>query len=663
MTVNRLNEPNDEPNLDSNEVPAFFELRTLDTSAKSTPINFESLPKALRADIDSLASNIFDPHGGRSLVIGYPMTGKSFLIEQFAANIDRYLARTNIDELVFVCVDNSDLAVMETLEGGFNTWLAEIIAETKLKEEELCFVTESLEVGRLLSTVQTKAKIIFEMSVYLYRQLVTSEMHGQSKTWMSWPSIDLNYTYCNKNELVELLYLSLSEQLSSSFKVNILKKDILLFVNYCIKQIPTIVSSEDKRTVAVPPGLWAFAIRRLAAGMSFDSEFSESDSPKLGARVMNKVFNEVAPHLNEFAELRMDEEDPFAGLPQEMLSQMGITLIPMGNKQEETTEEISPTSEPKVYSDFDTLTERLKAEVIGQDEAVKSVVEGLIVPAAGLNDKDKPVRSIMLLGPTGVGKTKLALTLAQELMDHPLHVVRLDMSEYAQANEAIKLFGAPPGYIGHGQGGTLTNAVEKNPYSLILLDEVEKANPLVWDAFLQVFDAGRMTDGSGKEVDFRNTVIVMTSNLGSRELRHKPSGFTTSMGNNPPAPTHEIAKLAMMKEVRSYFKPELVNRIDEFIVFDTLSQETARKILDKEIGIVYKRAQLAGFEVVEPSTDIIDALLQKSDVTQYGARDIQRTVLKNISSPIARSMLKKARSSKGIALTMNANKEISVVEN
>lgn len=645
-----------EPDLDSEFPNNFFELRTLDMMTKSKPIQYDELPKAVRADLNSLASNLFDPHGGQSLVIGYPLTGKSFLVEQFAANVDRYLEKTNLDDLLFICLDPTDLAVMESIPGGFDSWMAEIVAETERSEEEICFVTESLEVAQVLTANSSKSKIIFEMSIYLYRQLVNSEMHGNSKTWMSWPSVDVNFTFCTKNELVNLLHDSLSESFAESLKIELPKKNILVFINHCIKQIPQILSPEDEKIIAVPAGLWAYAIRKLATAIAF-----ESDNAQIG-KITASVFKDMAPHIQEFVQLRMDREDPFNGMPEELLSQMGITVISSSGSQTASEPEESNKPIASTYSDFETLPERIKKEVIGQDDAVDAIVEGLLVPAAGLNDQDKPIRTMMLLGSTGVGKTKLALTLANELMEDPMNVVRLDMSEYATRNEAIKLFGSPPGYIGHGQGGVLTNAVMQSPRSLILLDEVEKADPMVWDAFLQVFDAGRMTDGSGNVVDFRNTVIVMTSNLGTRQLARKSSGFA-AMRTSVETMTPDAVRSSMMREVHEYFKPELVNRIDEFIVFQQLSQETARKILAKEIGLVYKRAELAGFEISEPSTDIIDALLLKSDVTQYGARDIQRTVLKNLSSPIARSMLKKTRSSKGISLTMNENKEISVLEN
>lgn len=644
-----------------NDYPTHFEIRTLDMEAKSQPILFDELPKAIRADLDDLAANIFDPHGGRSFVLGYPMTGKSFFIEQFAANIDRYLEQTDQTELIFIQLNSSDIPLIDSLPGKYDTYISSITSQTGLKEENLCFVTESFEIANNLSIYARKSKIIFELSVYTYNQLLNLEMNGQSKTWMSWPTIDMNFVHCSKSELADLLHASLSEQLSQAYKVNILKKDIHVFIGYCQKKLPDLVSVDDPTKLIVPPGIWAMAIRKLAGALAFASDSDlRHNGKKVFTRVTTRVFDEIRPHFDEFLNMNVDPDGILDGFPKELLEQMGVRVVMQGgaDPKEAAVKDINAP----VFSDFDTLAERLRKEVIGQDDAVDAVVEGLLVPAAGLNDTTKPIRSMLLLGPTGVGKTKLATTLANELMTEPLHVIRLDMSEYAQANEAVKLFGAPPGYVGHGQGGTLTTAVEKNPNSLILLDEVEKAHPTIWDAFLQVLDAGRMTSGTGNEVDFSRTVIVMTSNLGSKELARRTSGFSASIGATPLAPSKEQENSTILKAVEEFFKPELVNRIDELIVFKTLSIDTARKIIDKEIGIIDQRAKLAGFSLDSPSSDIIEALLQKSNVSKYGAREIQRIVLKHVSSPIARAMLKKEKDAKALSLTLDDNKEISVLE-
>jgi hypothetical protein len=664
MTNENLNHADSET-ISTDDASNTLDFKSLEMITKSQPVDFAKLPKALRVNLDDLATSIFDPRGGRALVIGYAVSGKTFFIEQFIGHVDRYLEKIEQDKLIFVRLNSEDAINIEKIPGGYRAYVQSLTTVTGLREEEICFVTESFDVANSLSVFGGKCKIIFELSIFTFDQIQRMESSGKSKNWLSWEKIDLNFMHCTKDEIATLIYESLSEKLEKSFSVKILKKDILIFINYCLKNIPELMSSEDKKIV-VPPGVWAIAITRLAGAIAFssDDDLVNKTGSKVFGRVVAKIFNEIQGELQEY--LSLNDDEAFEGGFPEFMEGMGLTFVRGGEPQTSESSKNSASLEDAapshlVFGDFDTLTERLESEVIGQSAAVESVVEGLLVPAAGLNDSTKPIRSMMFLGPTGVGKTKLALTLAAELLIDPLNVVRLDMSEYSQPNEAVKLFGAPPGYVGHGQGGALTTPVEANPRSLILLDEVEKAHPLVWDSFLQVFDSGRMTTGAGKVVDFSQTVIVMTSNLGSRELARKSAGFL--IGNHSVASKSDSEiQSTILKEVEQFFKPELINRLDDLIIFKDLSTETTRKIVSKEIDLVRHRANLAGYTLEEPGADIIEAILQKTDVSKYGARQIQRTVLKYISNPIARSMLKKADSSMELTLVINDKQEISVLE-
>lgn len=666
MTNEKLNQADSET-ISTDDASNTLDFRSLEMITKSQPVDFAKLPKALRVSLDDLATSIFDPRGGRALVIGYAVSGKTFFIEQFIGHVDRYLEKIEQDKLIFVRLNSEDAINIEKLPGGYRTYVQSLTLTTGLREEEICFVTESFDVANSLSVFGGRCKIVFELSIFTFDQIQRMESSGKSKNWLSWEKIDLNFMHCTKDEIATLIYESLSDKLEKSFSVKVLKKDILIFINYCLKNIPELMSSEDKKIV-VPPGVWAIAITRLAGALAFASDedlHNSKTGQKIFGKVVAKIFDEVRGELEEYIGLNDSEAFEGSGFP-EFMEGMGLTFVRGGepqtaesSKNSESADDAAPS--PLVFGDFDTLSERLENEVIGQSAAVESVVEGLLVPAAGLNDSTKPIRSMMFLGPTGVGKTKLALTLAEELLIDPLNVIRLDMSEYSQPNEAVKLFGAPPGYVGHGQGGALTTPVEANPRSLILLDEVEKAHHLIWDSFLQVFDSGRMTTGAGKVVDFSKTVIVMTSNLGSRELARKSAGFGIGENSVSSKSDSEIQS-TILKEVEQFFKPELINRLDDLIIFKDLSLETTRKIVSKEIDLVRHRANLAGYTLEEPSADIIEAILQKTDVSKYGARQIQRTVLKNISNPIARSMLKKADSSMELTLVINDKQEISVLE-
>ena len=241
------------------------------------------------------------------------------------------------------------------------------------------------------------------------------------------------------------------------------------------------------------------------------------------------------------------------------------------------------------------MADALEKRVIGQDEAVKRVTETILRSRAGLSDPNRPYGSFLFLGPTGVGKTELTKALAEFLFDTDEAMIRIDMSEFMEKHSVARLIGAPPGYVGYEEGGYLTEAVRRKPYSVILLDEVEKAHPDVFNVLLQVLDDGRMTDGQGRTVDFKNCVIVMTSNLGSAEIQE--------MQGEP----QDKIKSAVMQEVRAHFRPEFVNRIDEIVVFNSLDAANVRKIAEIQLEQLRKRmtAQQIGLDVTEPALDEI----------------------------------------------------------
>ncbi|MGO4479607.1 ATP-dependent chaperone ClpB [Massilia sp. 2TAF26] len=272
------------------------------------------------------------------------------------------------------------------------------------------------------------------------------------------------------------------------------------------------------------------------------------------------------------------------------------------------------------------IEEKLHERVVGQDEAIEAVSDAIRRSRAGLADPNRPYGSFMFLGPTGVGKTELCKALAAFLFDTEDSLIRIDMSEFMEKHSVARLIGAPPGYVGYEEGGYLTEAVRRKPYSVILLDEIEKAHPDVFNVLLQALDDGRMTDGQGRTVDFKNTVIVMTSNLGSNKIQ--------SMDTDEPA----VVKLAVMAEVRGHFRPEFINRIDEIVVFHALDE--------KNIGAI-ARIQLAGLEQrlekMEMRLDISEAALQKIAEAGfdpvYGARPLKRAIQQQIENPLSKAIL------------------------
>ena len=269
----------------------------------------------------------------------------------------------------------------------------------------------------------------------------------------------------------------------------------------------------------------------------------------------------------------------------------------------------------------------ISARVVGQDEAITAVSNAIRRSRAGLSDPHRPVGSFLFLGPTGVGKTELTKALAHFLFDTDDAMVRLDMSEFMEKHSVARLIGAPPGYVGYEEGGYLTEAVRRRPYSVILLDEVEKAHPDVFNVLLQVLDDGRLTDGQGRTVDFRNTVIIMTSNLGSQLIQE-----LTGEEN------YETMKSSVMEIVSQHFRPEFINRVDDVVVFHPLSREHIRSIVD--IQLAYLHARLADREMrIHLSDAARDKLAEAGFDPVYGARPLKRAIQQQVENPLAQEIL------------------------
>ncbi|WP_423974071.1 AAA family ATPase, partial [Kingella oralis] len=269
----------------------------------------------------------------------------------------------------------------------------------------------------------------------------------------------------------------------------------------------------------------------------------------------------------------------------------------------------------------------LHRRVVGQDEAVRAVSDAIRRSRSGLADPNKPYGSFLFLGPTGVGKTELCKALAGFLFDSEDHLIRIDMSEYMEKHSIARLIGAPPGYVGYEEGGYLTEQVRRKPYSVILLDEVEKAHPDVFNILLQVLDDGRLTDGQGRTVDFKNTVIVMTSNIGSQAIQ--------AMGDTS---DYDAVKAAVMEDVKAYFRPELINRIDEVVVFHGLNAANIRSIAQIQLGSLKKRLAEQNLRL-EVSEAALDVLAQAGFDPVYGARPLKRAIQSEIENPLAKALL------------------------
>jgi ATP-dependent Clp protease ATP-binding subunit ClpC len=283
------------------------------------------------------------------------------------------------------------------------------------------------------------------------------------------------------------------------------------------------------------------------------------------------------------------------------------------------------------------MGDELRNSVIGQDEAIAKVVKSIQRNRAGLKDPNKPIGTFIFLGPTGVGKTQLAKILAQYLFDSADNLIRVDMSEYMEKFSVSRLVGAPPGYIGYEEGGQLTEKVRRKPYTVVLLDEIEKAHPDVYHILLQVLDEGQLTDSLGRRVDFRNTIVIMTSNIGTRQLKDigQGVGFSTKAKLES---TNEYNKSVIQKALKNAFAPEFLNRIDDVVLFNALTSEDLHKIIDIELKGLYARINALGYQI-KLSPDAKDYIVEKGYDIQYGARPLKRAIQKYLEDPMAEVLI------------------------
>ena len=279
----------------------------------------------------------------------------------------------------------------------------------------------------------------------------------------------------------------------------------------------------------------------------------------------------------------------------------------------------------------------LQKRVIGQDKAITAIANALRRSRAGLSEENQPIGSFMFLGPTGVGKTELAKALAEFMFNSEESIIRVDMSEFMEKHTVSKLIGSPPGYVGHDDGGQLTDKVRRRPYSVILFDEIEKAHPEVFNVLLQMLDDGRLTDSKGRSVNFKNTIIIMTSNIGSDtildSLNKKDLGFGSDLDSKKEKTDEKI-----MTKLKDHFRPEFLNRVDELIIFEALTQDNIRKIVDLQLEQVTKRL-LEKDITITFNKNVRDILARQGYDPQFGARPLKRLIQSKILDPLATKII------------------------
>ena len=385
---------------------------------------------------------------------------------------------------------------------------------------------------------------------------------------------------------------------------------------------------------------------------NFKQQKAKWDNEKASVDQISRLKEELEQVNNEIAQAKRDydlekaAELQYGRLPdiqkrlneaEEKVKNKDMDLVHESVTEEEIAKIISRWTGIPVAKLIETerektlnLEELLHKRVVGQDEGVTKVTEAIIRSKAGIKDPTKPIGSFLFLGPTGVGKTELAKALAESLFDDESNIVRLDMSEYMEKYSVSRLIGAPPGYVGYDEGGQLTEAVRRKPYSVVLFDEIEKAHPDVFNVLLQVLDDGRITDSQGRTVDFKNTIIIMTSNIGSSYLLD---------GIHEDGSIKPEAEEMVMNDLRAHFRPEFLNRLDEIIMFKPLTKDNIERIVDLLIKDVNKR--LADKELKIKLTDSAKQfIVDNGFVPMYGARPLKRYVQKTVETLAAKLILK-----------------------
>ncbi len=304
------------------------------------------------------------------------------------------------------------------------------------------------------------------------------------------------------------------------------------------------------------------------------------------------------------------------------------------------------------------MSKEISGKVIGQEEAIQKIVKAIHRNRAGLKDPNRPIGTFIFLGPTGVGKTQLAKILSEYLFDTTDSLIRIDMSEYMEKFAVSRLVGAPPGYVGYEEGGQLTEKVRRKPYSVILLDEIEKAHPDVFNILLQVLDDGQLTDSLGRKVDFKNTIIIMTSNIGSRQLKDfgRGIGFDTARKESD----QDYTKGVIQKALKRAFAPEFLNRIDDIVLFNTLSKEDIYKIIDIELSGLYKRVSDIGY-TLKLSSNAKNFITEKGYDPQFGARPLKRAIQKYLEDEIAEVIIK-SELKDGCTINIDYSKDMEKVD-
>lgn len=677
MTISQDNEK-----VSNNSQPETV-LPRMTEQSESTYLAWSKVPEAVKNNVLDVAKFLYQERKDRLIITGEHNTGKTFTIEQFAYHSNKILHDAKM------VPDDQEVAVFWADARGYangheNYFIQTLLDTVASFEGEVIIYTNNYYTGMVVEKTVPSVRLIMELAPERFSELQQAGMDSRSYQICTGFSVDFN-----KSQTTKCLTAYHKKAMEDHYSVVIPRNFIKTFVNYVYENSEITKDNDgfETETNKIPMGFWVDCLDEMLSEATFKPEKYQKDNGELiTSKVIERTFNDNKDFFNpvnagedvvkaimealggDVSDFGGDGKGMPMGMPP---SFSGGTIVlsggPMGLRGLSDADQVVPrpddSTEGIQYQDISTLSDRIKKKVVGQDKVVEEVAESFWVPAAGLSEDDKPVRSMLFLGPTGVGKTKLAQTLAEELSEEPMHMIRLDMSEYSEKHDSHKLFGAPAGYVGFEEGGVLTTQIQDHPNSLILLDEVEKASPAIWDSFLQVLDAGRMTDSHGEVVDFSNTVIVMTSNLGANKKTHSTMGYTTMNSKPDQAKEQQLRRQNALKEMEQYFKPEFINRINSTFVFDRLPEEVLEDIAILEIKYLIDRVSLKSQSKAllnAPGNAVVKKIIENSDADKYGARDIKRNVEKSITKLVAQSIVKQRDQRNTLNLVLDENGNIII---
>jgi ATP-dependent Clp protease ATP-binding subunit ClpC len=598
-------------------------------------------------EIERLAQILSRRKKNNPILIGEPGVGKSAIAEGLANRIiQRKVSRVLFDKRV-VTLDLASIVAGTKYRGQFEERMKAILNELTKTNNVILFIDEihtivgaggatgSLDAANMLKPALARGDIqcIGATTLDEYRQHIEKDGALERR----FQKVMINPT--NEEETIEILN-NIKERYEDHHNVIYTPEALVASVKLTQRYISD-RHLPDKAIDAMDEAGSRVHISNIIVPqriVKLEEEIEETKKNKIQA-VKNQNFEKAASFRDKEKDILEQLEDEKLKWERELIKNREIV------DEEKVAEVVAMMTGVPVQRIAQAegtrllkMGEEIRGRVVGQDEAIQKIVRSIQRNRAGLKDPNKPIGTFIFLGPTGVGKTQLAKVLAQYLFESVDNLIRIDMSEYMEKFSVSRLVGAPPGYVGYEEGGQLTEKVRRKPYSVVLLDEIEKAHPDVYHILLQVLDEGQLTDSLGRKVDFRNTIVIMTSNIGTRQLKDfgQGVGFNTKSRSES---ANEHSKGVLQKALKRTFAPEFLNRIDDVVLFNTLSKEDIYKIIDIELKGLFERVFSLGYKI-KISPPAKDFIIEKGYDIQFGARPLKRAIQKYLEDPMAEVIIK-----------------------